>query len=93
MVKTLKPENMEGPGRKPIFAAGTALVRLQLAIPYPQMEKLRLLAAFRNVHQAVVLAELIEEGWENHHLTWMNQDLMHPSSAQHPGGPRDRETS
>ena len=76
--KTKKPtvEDQDGPGRKPIFAPGTPLVRLQVAIPEPHMEKLRLLAAFRNVHQAVVLAELIEEGWDKHHLEWMNQDLM-----------------
>jgi hypothetical protein len=70
------PENPAGPGRKPIFTPGTVLVRLQLAIPYAQMEKLRLLAAFRNVHPSVVLAEIIEEGWEAHHRHWMNQDLM-----------------
>ena len=70
------PEHPGGPGRKPIFTPGTALVRLQLAIPEAQMEKLRLLAAFRNVHQSIVLAELIEEGWEAHHRDWMNQELI-----------------
>ena len=73
-------ENLDGPGRKPIFASGIALARLQVAIPEGHMEKLRLLAAFRNVHLALVLAELIEEGWDKHHLSWMNQDLMHPRS-------------
>ena len=76
-----------GPGRKPIFAPGTVLVRLQLAIPGAQMEKLRLLAAFRNVHQSVVLAELIEEGWEGHHLHWMNQELLAPSPVLEPDQP------
>jgi len=75
-------DNQAGPGRKSIFPPGMALSRLQLAIPETQMEKLRLLAAFRNIHQAVVLAELIEEGWDSHHLEWMNQDLMHSPSAQ-----------
>jgi len=76
MAKTSKPGNPGGPGRKPIFATATALVRFQIAIPVAQMEKLRLLAAFRNVHQAVVLTELIEEGWDCHHRHWMNQDLI-----------------
>jgi hypothetical protein len=88
MEKKRTPENQDKPGRKPIFAPGTALVRLQLAIPDSQMEKLRLLAAFRNVHQSVVLAELIEEGWEHHHLKWMNQDLIHPSLPRSPKGQR-----
>ena len=76
MAKTSIPEHPDGPGRKPIFPAATVLVRFQIAIPDTQMEKLRLLAAFRNVHQAVVLAELIEEGWDRHHRSWMNQDLI-----------------
>jgi hypothetical protein len=91
MEKKKTPENQDKPGRKPIFAPGTALVRLQLAIPDSRMEKLRLLAAFRNVHQAVVLAELIEEGWERHHLKWMNQDLIHQSLPQSPKGQRGGE--
>ena len=91
MEKKTSPDNQDRPGRKPIFAPGTVLVRLQLAIPDAQMEKLRLLAAFRNVHQSVVLAELIEEGWDRHHLKWMNQNLMHPPSAQSPNGQRDGE--
>ena len=89
MEKKTSPDNQDRLGRKPIFAPGTVLVRLQLAIPDSQMEKLRLLAAFRNVHQAVVLAELIEEGWDRHHLKWMNQDLIHPSLAQNRSGHRD----
>jgi hypothetical protein len=81
----------DGPGRKPIFPSGTALARLQLAIPESQMEKLRLLAAFRNIHQALVLAELIEEGWDNHHLEWMNKDLMKSPEARGHSGESGRE--
>ncbi len=90
MEKNKAPEHRDKPGRKPIFAQGTSLVRLQLAIPDSQMEKLRLMAAFRNVHQAVVLAELIEEGWDHHHLTWMNQNLIHPSPV-HPSPAQGRK--
>jgi hypothetical protein len=84
-------DNQVGPGRKSIFPSGTALSRLQFAIPETQMEKLRLLAAFRNTHQAVVLAELIDEGWDNHHLEWMNQDLIQSPLAQSQSGESGRE--